>query len=91
MSKETQVRLSDHQRTGGIRKALGNELNTNMPKNSTVKIAEAEELTNAYNAKRKATKENRKCTALYAITLKQMKLLRLLTKANTETWPGSEA
>jgi hypothetical protein len=63
----------------GIIDALGSELDTNIPADATVLFTE-EELTSAVNAKKKVMKDNRKCIAFYAITLKQMKLLRLLTK-----------
>jgi hypothetical protein len=39
----------------------------------------------------KTVKHNKKCIAFYAIVLTQMKLLRLLTNAKTEEWPGGEA
>jgi hypothetical protein len=49
-------------------------------------------LTKTGNAKAMAVKDNKKqCIAFYAIALKQMKLLRLLTKAKTTTWPEGEA
>jgi hypothetical protein len=52
---------------------------------ATVTFAAADELTNAFKAEMKAMKETRKCIAFYAIALKQMKLLHLLTKSNTES------
>jgi hypothetical protein len=62
-----------------------------MPTHSTDTFTAADELTSAYTAVMKATKENRKCIVFYAIALKQMKLLRLLTKSKTEAWSGGEA
>jgi hypothetical protein len=48
-------------------------------------------LTNSGKVNAKAVKDNKKCIAYYAIALKQMKPLRLLTKKSTVIWPGGEA
>jgi hypothetical protein len=67
------------------------EFNIIEPAHSSVVFTYADELTNAYKATMKATKENIKGISLYAIALQQLKLLRILTNAKTEAWPGREA
>jgi hypothetical protein len=44
-------------------------------------------LTETGKAKSKAAKDNKKCIAYYKIELKHMKILCLLAKVNTTTWP----
>jgi hypothetical protein len=38
-----------------------------------------------------ASKANKRAMAYYALAFKTMKLLRLITKAKTDEWPGGEA
>jgi hypothetical protein len=71
----------------GISDALGSELDIKMPGNTTVVFTEETLLKIAGKSKKKAVKDNRKCIAFYAIAMKQMKLMRILTKAKTEEWP----
>jgi hypothetical protein len=56
-------------------------LNADMPEDVSVAIPATALFTDAGKAKSKAIKDNKKGIAYYATTWKQMKLLRLLTKA----------
>jgi hypothetical protein len=79
----------------GISGALGNVFDTNMPATSSVPVVLAEEVLlirmGKANTKTKAVKDHKKYIAFNAIALKQMQLLRLLTKTQTDEWPGGEA
>jgi hypothetical protein len=75
----------------GISGALGDTLSGYMPEDFDEVIPDTALLTNGGNAKVIAVKDNKKCIAYYAIALKQMKLVRLLTNENTVKWPGGGA
>jgi hypothetical protein len=71
-----------------ITDALGTKLNSEMPQSSkhvlgTVKDEDKKMIV--------ASKSNKPVMASYALSFKTMKLLRLITKANTDEWPFGEA
>jgi hypothetical protein len=66
----------------GISGTLGDALRGYIPGDGTEVIQDMLLLTNGGKGNTNAVKDNKKCIAYYAIALKQMKLLRLLTKAN---------
>jgi hypothetical protein len=72
----------------GVTDALGPELNPKMPRNSKVVLDPAED---DDKPKIVASKANKQDMAYFALAFKTMKLLRLITTAKTEAWPGGEA
>jgi hypothetical protein len=71
-----------------ITEALGTKLNTDMPQNSKHVLNPVEDKDKKIIVARKA---NKQAMAYYALVFKTMKLLRLITKAKTDEWPGGEA
>jgi hypothetical protein len=72
----------------GIIDALGPELNPKIPRSSKVVLGPAED---DDKPKMVARKSNKRAMAYFPLEFKTMKLLRLITKAKTEAWPGGEA
>jgi hypothetical protein len=71
----------------GIAYALGPELNPKMPVNSKAVLDPA---VDDVKPKMVASKANKRAMVYFALAFKTMKLLRLITKAKTEAWPGGE-
>jgi hypothetical protein len=71
-----------------ITEALGTKLNTDMPQNSKHILNPVEDKDTKMIV---ASKANKRAMAYYALAFKTMKLLRLITKAKTDEWPGGEA
>jgi hypothetical protein len=67
---------------------LGPELNPKMLRNSKVVLDLDEE---DDKPKMVASTANKRAMAYFALAFKTIKLLRLITKAKTEAWPGGEA
>jgi hypothetical protein len=71
-----------------ITEALGTKLNADMPQNSKHILNLVEDKDKKMIVARKANKRD---MAYYALAFKTMKLLRLMTKAKADEWPGGEA
>jgi hypothetical protein len=71
-----------------ITEALGTKLNVDMPQNSKHILNPVEDKDKKMIVTSKA---NKRAMAYYALAFKTMKLLRLITKAKTDEWPGGEA
>jgi hypothetical protein len=71
-----------------ITEALGTKLNSEMPQNSKHVL---DHMKDEYKKIIVAIKSNKRAMENYALAFKTMKLLRLITKANTDEWPGGEA
>jgi hypothetical protein len=70
-----------------ITEALGTKLNTDMPQNSKHVLNPVEDKDKKMIV---ASKANKRAMEYYALAFKTMKLLRLITKANTDEWPCGE-
>jgi hypothetical protein len=66
-------------------------LDTSTPVDSNVVLMEEVLITSVGKENTKAVKYKKTCISLYAIAMNHMKQLRLLTKANTDECPESEA
>jgi hypothetical protein len=77
-----------HLRRWRISEAFGTRLNADMPQNSKHILNPVEDKDKKMIVSSKA---NKRAMVYYALAFKTMKLLRLITKAKTDEWPGGEA